>query len=283
MILWPPVPLSRWLILDLTLPCFSFQFREPKGLIQFLWCRGEELRVQTGDPIALCVLESSQQWQPGKHCQHHYTQSPVICLTVHTNLTASWAEYSGCNPNPKICHPSALQQHHICGCASAIHQNQPTGDRDRGDRQRFKRPGEELSSRKMRQKSKTSFLEVPLLLQGMCISPKASCDWGRKTGSVTLPQPLLAASLLSEYFKTFLDKILVKRLLLMLYMSNHIMLIREHWKDKICSNNLVPLLIPGQGRLSKCFFFFLFTMKFESLVSSPPQIQCNLVFFFPTD
>lgn len=38
--LWPLVPLSRWLILDLTLLHFSFQFRESKGLIQFLWCRG---------------------------------------------------------------------------------------------------------------------------------------------------------------------------------------------------------------------------------------------------
>lgn len=64
--LWPLVPLSRWLILDLTLLCFSFQSRESKGLIQLLRCRGEQLRVfmymvQTRDPIALCVLESSQQ------------------------------------------------------------------------------------------------------------------------------------------------------------------------------------------------------------------------------
>lgn len=242
--LWPLVPLSRWLILDLTLLHFSFQFRESKGLIQFLWCRGEQLRVftymvQTRDSIALCVLGSSQQWQLGKRCQDHYTGSSVICLTAHTNLTASWAKYSGCNPDPKNCHPSAQREDHIHGRVSAIHQKPPHRHRDGGDRQGFKRPGEEPSSRKMRQQSKNSSGFLQRFLCCCCCRawaslPKQAMIQGQAKSlcySVTEPSSIASTagclSLLSGCLKTFLDKLLVKRLMLMLYMSDQIMLINQ--------------------------------------------------------
>lgn len=247
----------------------------------------------------LCVSWSHLGGDSRRNAARIITQkSSIVCLTVHTNLTVSWAKYAGCNPNPKNCHPSTQWEDHIHGGVSGIHQKPSHRDRDRGDsdlkgQERNSPAGSWGSS----PKTTVAFYRGSSAAAGhVHLSQSKLWFRGRKRGSVTLSQtalsqqhcihcrlPLSPLRISQDIFgQTFGEQTHVDAT----HQAVSCLSIREHQKDKICSNSLFPLLIPGQGRLFKCSFFSVLTVHTTMWVLSEQPTSGNdpMQFgFFPTE